>query len=1150
MHPEDLDDSEATRNSLDPSLMETQAGEVAARMAPPEVPARQAVKPRRSDPEFPVHNWDRYTLVGFLGQGGMGKVFLGRDKRLGREVAIKFVRVDDERFLTRFLGEARTQARVDHPHVCKVFEVGEVEGKAFIAMQYIKGLPLDAAAQRLSLEQKVMVVRDAALGLHEAHRMGIIHRDIKPSNILVDQDEDGTDHAYVMDFGLAHEWNTESTETGSVLGTPSYMSPEQARGEVSRLDRRSDVYSLGATLYHALSGHSPVEGSNALEIISAVSSADPKPFRALKLDIPRDLEAITLKALEKDRSRRYDSAKALAEDLDRFLAGDPVQARPTGLWYRLQRKARKHKQLTGVILGALVLVLVAAGFAWKARRDADRREVLARRFTESMVRIESLARYSALAPPHDIRPDLQAVRDQMVQLRKDMVDAGRLADGPGHYALGWGYWTLDDGEQAREHLQMAWDAGYREPRVAYALSLAMGQLYREQLLEAQRLTAPAQRKARLEEVTTRMRAPLLEYLRVARAADLPAPRFLEAQIAFAEGRTDEALSLLRSVGTSQPWFYEAPLLQGSLFQARAWDHWSRGDRTQALADFRSAREELQKAAAVARSGAGIRAALGDLECNVMLMEKYSQGTDTQAFTRGLAAVTEALELHPDHVPALVVKAALLGNESDVRSRRGEDAEPLAREAVLTADRAVAAGPFRADARKALGRACYELGDAQAARDRDPSEALRRGFQALESLSEVKRDGRVWLLLGLIHQTQADFDTTRGKDPARELDGAIAAYRHASTLDAQALPPRINLGTCLFQRALLPDATQPDGDLKQAQEVLEEAHTLNPQHFVPPFVLAKVRHHQGLRARARGEDPMPHFQASLRASQQGIRINAEVPNLHLNIAIAALDSAREAWDAGGDPRPAFDQALQATDRAIQVAPRLALTHNNRGEVLLARARMLRSAGDLALAETAFRRALQLAAEDRTTLANLGRTLATRALWLLESGGDPSALLAGAQGTLDRALRKDARNSDAWLALGECLGVKTRWLLRSHRPALGTAPEEAFRKALALAPTNQDPVLGLGRLALARTGTPEGEEARTQALREVERVLKQRPRWAEALALRGALRLTGDPQGASQAQQDLQEALRANPNLKAEWGPSLARASAGRAESALP
>src|SRR5664279_5881832 len=283
------------------SQAETFAGDASAFQSPPRSPRTTQV------PEFPVQDWDRYEFLGFLGQGGMGMVFRARDRRLGREVAIKFVRLDEDRHVDRFMVEARAQARVDHEHVCKVFEVGEVEGRVFIAMQHIVGASLDAAPG-LSLEQKVIVLRDAARGVHEAHRVGIIHRDLKPSNIMVERTEDGACRTFVMDFGLAREWNQDVTETGSVLGTPAYMSPEQARGEVSRLDRRTDVYSLGATLYHITTGRPPFAGANALEILSAIASADAPPMRSLRLDIPRDLEAITLKCLEKERSRRYDSA--------------------------------------------------------------------------------------------------------------------------------------------------------------------------------------------------------------------------------------------------------------------------------------------------------------------------------------------------------------------------------------------------------------------------------------------------------------------------------------------------------------------------------------------------------------------------------------------------------------------------------------------------------------------------------------------------------------------------------------------------------------------------------------------------------------------------------------------------------------------------
>jgi len=243
------------------------------------------------------------------------------------------VRGDSAEHVRRLISEARTQARVSHERICKVYEVDEVEGKVYIAMQYIAGKPLGHIADELTLEQKVTLVRRAAEGIHAAHSEGIIHRDIKPSNIMVERSDDGELRPYVMDFGLARSvQDAGETVSGAVVGTPRYMSPEQARGATSRLDRRADVYSLGATLYHLLTGEPVVPGETVAEVIHNLIAGEPRPLRAHDPAIPIDLEAIVLKCLERDRAARYDSARALADDLGRFLSGEPVVARSAGTW--------------------------------------------------------------------------------------------------------------------------------------------------------------------------------------------------------------------------------------------------------------------------------------------------------------------------------------------------------------------------------------------------------------------------------------------------------------------------------------------------------------------------------------------------------------------------------------------------------------------------------------------------------------------------------------------------------------------------------------------------------------------------------------------------------------------------------------------------
>ena len=1103
-------------------------------------------------PDFPVKDWDRYEFLRFLGQGGMGMVFLARDRRLGRDVAIKFVRLESEHHLQRFMVEARAQARVDHPNVCKVFEVGEVEGKVFITMQAIAGASFDQVPG-LTLEQKVIALRDAARGVHEAHRVGIIHRDLKPTNIMIERAEDGSLRTYVMDFGLAHEWNQDVTETGSVLGTPAYMSPEQARGEVSRLDRRTDIYSLGATLYHLTTGRTPVTGANPLEILSAIASVDITPPRAISPDLPRDLEAITLKCLENEPSRRYDSARALADDLDRFLAGETVQARHAGLIYRTHRRFMRHKALAVTGTVAVVLVLLALGVALKTRLDAGRRERLAQHFMESMARIESLARYSALSPLHDIREDLGAVRAHMTQLQEDMKQAGALANGPGHYALGRGYWSLDDGEKAREHLQMAWDAGYREPRVAYALALVLGRQYQEKLLEAERIASVNQREARKRQIDASLRAPALTFLRQATGADVPSPAYLEALMAFYEGRLDEALQRLKVLEGELPWFFEAPLLRGSLLQTRAWKWWNQGQRDLALADFEAGRRDLAAAAASGRSAPVVYSALAELELNALFMEKYGLGQIKPPFERGLAAVKQALAAQPDHVPSLILQAALLGQFADSLTTRGESADALVQEAVAVARRAQLAGPDRADAWAALGKAYYQWGNARLERNLDPTDQLEAGLRALESLSIEKRDYTVENHIGLIHQTWSDFEEQRGRDATAHLNGAIEAYERATRMEPFLLPAWINLGSCLRQRAGLPRAVAPEADLQAALKVLEQAQALNPKHFVPYFVQAQVQLSLARRKLERGENPEPDLLRSLEASRRGLSINAGIPLLHNVIGVAQVQLAHHAWETGRDPVPFAVSAEQAFRKAINVGPGQALAYVNLGDLLLWRARQGLGSGAaqrLQEAESVLRRAQLVSPGDPGVLANLGRVLAVRLEGMVGSVGDMAQPLVEGEAILAKVLVKDPQHRDALQYLGELRAAAAR--LRSRR-GQGQwkdfeAAELVLRRALDLRPASQETLLSLIRLLLARAEwerntmqDPAPSLARSS--NDLTQVLKTRPGLGEVVALQATLDLekaraqsqANRGQLAEQARLAFQAAFSSNGNLLVEFKP---------------
>jgi serine/threonine-protein kinase len=369
-----------------------------------------------------LYTYGNYDVLSVLAQGGMGVVYKARQKNPRRLVALKMIRTGPGAApadVQRFRNETEVIASLDHPHIIPIYEVGEHEGCLYFSMKLLEGGPLTAQVARFTGDMRAAarLLIAVARAVHHAHQRGILHRDLKPSNILLDAE--GRPH--VTDFGLAKRVEADSglTHSGAVVGTPSYMAPEQAAGQKGQITTATDVYGLGAVLYALLTGRPPFQGCSVLETLEQVKQREPDNPSRSNPAIDRDLQTICLKCLQKEPARRYASAEALAGDLDCWLARKPIQARAIGRVARLWRWCRRNPvgaALVGTAALAVIVLAVSTVLIWREKertqaaltesqtnykRAEAQRQRAETNFREAYWAVEGLLR------PYDMDPSLR-----------------------------------------------------------------------------------------------------------------------------------------------------------------------------------------------------------------------------------------------------------------------------------------------------------------------------------------------------------------------------------------------------------------------------------------------------------------------------------------------------------------------------------------------------------------------------------------------------------------------------------------------------------------------------------------------------------------------------------------------------------------------
>ncbi|MBI3273050.1 MAG: protein kinase [Planctomycetes bacterium] len=1118
-------------------------------------PSPRPVPTKTPAPEPVGVSFGRYRLLKELGRGGMGVVHKAWDCELKRVVALKLLlgesgaSADD---VERFQREARAAGRLRHPNIVQVHDVGTCDSRHFFTMDFIEGESLDSAKGRLAPRKFLETLRDVARALHAAHEAGVIHRDVKPANILLDP----AGRPYVSDFGLAKEVREGAagrgtTLTGTVMGTPYYMSPEQAQGRISAIGAPSDLWSLGVMLYEHLTGRMPFEGENPLRILMAIQLSDPplpcktQPPGSAGRRVHRDLETVCMKCLEKDPSRRYPTAGALADDLTRFLDGEAIEARPISRSERALRKLRKNRVTVAAAAVCLLFAVVLGGvfLVQKRATDARRRELTrgqelfrqglegdAERIYNDLLRADPDFADGLLA-----RARLRLRQGRRAEARTDL-DAAIRSDPRPHDAL------LERGrlsDEAGEFVDAAQDFA-RALEVSGGSELARVERAWAWLGDACREDGPGTAGVAGPEATSNRAAA--EFGDCAAKAASPevraSARAGQAVLRLRAGEADAARALLDQALQEDPNCYRARLERGRLRlaagkgseaepdlavaaglepsriaavleHARAWHAALRDD--DALADCRAAAgrfpEDPRPDVLTARFSAGVADALAAADRAVA---KAPHGAEPRV-ARGWLSLAGRQE-------GWAGNAGVAKTTQEARAAAAAGAAADFREALAAAPRSAAALAGLALATLRGGDVQGALGWAQRAVQADPAlaeahgvygEALRAGGDETGARGEYERCEALAASTPFdgIALSRLEALLARLADPEFGVPDLAAVAAVAQ--EADALAPRLgrdrpHVGRPAFLAAR---AAFLAGDFGRAIAAVTEALERDP--YLTDALL--------LRLRLRLEGGLWGEPQVRKDVDEAIRLLPEDPRPWAFLG-RARHHARE-----------YDAALEAYDRGLKLAPDLAVLHRQRAESF----RKLKRDADVYAADKAGEAGRQdlVAARDFQILAHLRNSQMRfeAATQLATRGIAEAPRVSQLFDERAEALWATVNFDSAFLDLGRAMRLDPRCSVKFY--VRGASAFGLAKKTAAL--------LGAGVGAVVKGNTEEpvaftlqpmvalfGYASLDVGIRDAGRALDMEPKFAVAYSLRGLLKTRkGDRVGGLE---DLETGIRLAPH----------------------
>lgn len=831
---------------------------------------------------FPIKVSSRFTYVKRLGRGGSGLVYQAFDTVLERHVALKFLLNPQQKNQARLVAEARSQANVEHPNICPIYEVIEANNSVYLVMQFIEGESLQALSPTLSLEQILLLLKSSALGLHTAHKQGMIHRDFKPANVMVNLASGDMD-AKIVDFGLAAQNISQENKTSKLAGTTGFISPEQYKDSFTKIDRSSDIYSLGASLLYCLTGKvlaigktNTVESSTSQsytveitvesqtlknqtsESYTSTSNASKSQLSEkntwtskgetitellANTSLPKDVQFIMAKSMAVEPQNRYQSALEMADDIGRYLAGEPIKARASkGYW--LGRKLIKHKWLAA---SAFIAIVGTSGMYIKQlyqQKQQEQQQIVREQgllqISNKINELEYQAQLTYMSPRHNIEAQQQKWLADAKQLEQQLPDINPILLGATHYGIGRIYQVLGDTLKATEHLEQAHQLEKIDD-TAFYLALAYSELYQQQLSVLRNIPSENVRESRIAQLDEKYKTPAVTLLNE-HIDSAPYRSYANALLTYYQRDWDAAMDMLNSSEDLPVWYYVDDILKGDILLAQASDLNQSGSSIDLIEPLiKQASEHYQNANLIAPSDPSIVLKLiSAINVELAMLNQAGKPVESNLIDKAQQIRGQALDV--TNIDGDVYHAfglLYLNYALNLHYNNGKPDKWLDL-AELELSKARKYTTKIGDIGFTFANLYSHRIQLQRDLNLDTSETINKAIDALSKVSDTAKDYYYFNELGTLNRYRAMRVRDSGLDAKALFEASVFNYIEANKRFPELIGSLINAASTIIamsENELLNDRHIA---LRKAESLLLKVLITEPEHFVANYYLAVTK----------------------------------------------------------------------------------------------------------------------------------------------------------------------------------------------------------------------------------------------------------------------------------------------------------------------